>query len=1437
MKASPKIEKRLKQAGNFVDNNFYLQYLRYFDIIAQVHSVVETRHGTWMLRVWRATRFGPEKYRDLHQTRFFRVTQEYFNKYIVPPEPRIAKAIEYYGKEYMMEIEVYDEHRDILETVHSGDFVVVTNIHYARSTFGDSLKLHGGMAYNRGISKIPVNTEHEKFDIIKRRVERALEQIPDCDSFVEFVEQAQTASMQSASASTSANTIQPVIHYHHPSMFLFASPPKTVSPPPFASASLPPPPTLPLPPVVRLEPSLPSLPPVPVVRPPPPTTSRRWKNFAAAVSAGKKAFAQPCKKIIIGDLIAVDWFGKRDARKHHFLTGAQDEHCKNLDTKWGQKVYCSKTTAQILPQIMGFESERDVPPGIIHVLVEDIPHRFEDFTVYLIDANHVPGAVMYVFEGKAIPGGRVLVTGDFRADKKFMKLLEPEQKLNWLTEKKFATVYLDNQYLSLSMPFPDRETAFAELFKGVQEHRGKNIYIPIHRMGREEIIEELSRQMMEPVIAYKEKKSLVCTMSFFFEFGIHNGARTIRVVKRNQWDLVPGEEHLDFVIFDISMLSHMATVDPMLLKHKDKVIRVDYSDHCSRDELLKFLSLLTYQSVVPCSRPASQHEMELLVSCSQDDDATLTACEEKCVIEHEAEKEENGKASKKRKMEEDEEERRRRKVERQIERDRKEQERRAAAELAEMQRIVARTKELEARQPHRIVERAPDPEPEYDDYPSQYLMKEPLMASTLEGMLESTTPKGIMADEEEEVAGPSHLHLNLDLEMDLGLDLPATPSPLTPSFGHQRYHQRPRHFHQHHHQNQNHQPITSGHLEMDDVTMLVQRADEQHRNLHMRLNSPDEPALETLHLTPQQPRSSWTPINNGAPVFSPQYHQETFIEHVEREHQDTMMMFGEVREEVDMEVESDEEQQVQQHYEQPQQLQTFEQMEQTEPDQVLRPMEEFLEPEQGEPAREYMELVPEQVLEGPFGEYLMEPQPTEPVEPQKPVEECQKLPVEPVKEKESGKPEPEPEKMAEPEPKVPEEIQPLQLNGHVAEHMEEPEPEPEKEKEQLEKEPEQEVHQPKEVKEPQPVVEPEVHQTEKEKEPEPEPEPAKPQEIVRKIPEKEQPYRLPAPIVEPTPSPSPEQQAVRNNHVVKEAEEIQQDHIEEETEIHQVQEPEEPIQEQVEEPEKVEQIEPEPIVIYELYKAVELEHVEPLYIPDEPKEPEVPETRIQTYQEYMMVDECSEILEDSPLPATCYRKGSTEETATPKSTPRANGTERKRGGGRKKGRKNQKRPRRSTTEEEEEEEEVEEKETFRTFQKQKRVTPEKMAQIVEENLEQRLENHVEEMKEPEREPESEHEQEQLIDEVPEPEKVLEGSEEEEIIETEPELDDDEVIEKASTPPKSVRNEEVEEEEMEEEELNPDLDNWSEGPPRSLKEAIARLQHRSTAVSRQRQHAQ
>uniref|UniRef100_A0A8R1HG25 DRMBL domain-containing protein n=1 Tax=Caenorhabditis japonica TaxID=281687 RepID=A0A8R1HG25_CAEJA len=306
---------------------------------------------------------------------------------------------------------------------------------------------------------------------------------------------------------------------------------------------------------------------------------------------------------------------------------------------------------------------------------------------------------------------------------------------------------------------------------------------------------------------------------------------------------------MDFVIFDVSMLHHLTVSDSMIERHKDRVYRIPYSDHSSRDEILEFLKQFCFSSVVPTSKPITEKDLKIMIECTRESSATFAHSEGKLVIENEDEagvememaNQENGRKN------------------------------------DDVDKIVEKTKSMGVQRQTGPLDSTPLP-PNRDDL--DYTIREQhVLGSTLEAMLESAAPPGILTDDDG-TPGPSgvDLHpLNLELEMDLsemgiGLDLPTTPSPLLASSQYPR-HSRPRHLHQHLQLN-NH--LSS---EIDDA--IVQRAEEQHRNLHMRLNSPEEQQLETLHLSQERHSSSKNRWNQKTPekqfqngVFSPLYTQE-----------------------------------------------------------------------------------------------------------------------------------------------------------------------------------------------------------------------------------------------------------------------------------------------------------------------------------------------------------------------------------------------------------------------------------------------------------------------------------------------------------------------------------------------------------------------------------
>lgn len=90
-----------------------------------------------------------------------------------------------------------------------------------------------------------------------------------------------------------------------------------------------------------------------------------------------------------------------------------------LQNKWNSgTIYCSPITAHVLPILT--QRPRSKRAGIrshlIHALDLNVWHHMDGFSVMLLNANHIPGSVMFLFEGDRISGGRILFTGDFRAD-------------------------------------------------------------------------------------------------------------------------------------------------------------------------------------------------------------------------------------------------------------------------------------------------------------------------------------------------------------------------------------------------------------------------------------------------------------------------------------------------------------------------------------------------------------------------------------------------------------------------------------------------------------------------------------------------------------------------------------------------------------------------------------------------------------------------------------------------------------------------------------------------------------------------------------------------------------------------------------------------------------------------------------------------------------
>ncbi|KAK2167259.1 hypothetical protein LSH36_30g00032 [Paralvinella palmiformis] len=105
-------------------------------------------------------------------------------------------------------------------------------------------------------------------------------------------------------------------------------------------------------------------------------------------------------------------------------------------------------------------------------------------TVTVIDANHCPGSVMFLFEGYF---GTILYTGDFRYE-----ALSGSVPLDLLSSKMVDVLYLDNTYCDSRCVFPPRSQSKRDIIDLITQHPNHNVVIALRNLGKEQLLVDLA---------------------------------------------------------------------------------------------------------------------------------------------------------------------------------------------------------------------------------------------------------------------------------------------------------------------------------------------------------------------------------------------------------------------------------------------------------------------------------------------------------------------------------------------------------------------------------------------------------------------------------------------------------------------------------------------------------------------------------------------------------------------------------------------------------------------------------------------------------------------------------------------------------------------------------------------------------------------------------
>ena len=291
--------------------------------------------------------------------------------------------------------------------------------------------------------------------------------------------------------------------------------------------------------------------------------------------------------------IAVDFWRVRRCphSRIFFLSHMHADHTAGLTSSWNSyTIYCSVITKKLLTAKLHVKSELVVGLPLYEPVTINLDEvGRETMTVTLVDANHCPGSVMFIFEGYF---GRILYTGDFRFCDRLLKY-------SAIKGKHFDTLYLDNTYCHPKCFFPSRSTATSTVLEIIRNHPQHTVVIGLHSLGKETLLHDIAVACkcwigMDP--SRSETMELV-GMPQVFTCDVDN--TRIRVVsfqevnKRNI-DLWNSKEP---TIAILPTCLYVGGSNPY--ENVPNVFVVPYSDHSSFEELKAFVSDIRPRKIIP----------------------------------------------------------------------------------------------------------------------------------------------------------------------------------------------------------------------------------------------------------------------------------------------------------------------------------------------------------------------------------------------------------------------------------------------------------------------------------------------------------------------------------------------------------------------------------------------------------------------------------------------------------------------------------------------------------------------------------------------------------------------------------------------------------------------------------------------------------------------
>ncbi|KAI4352147.1 hypothetical protein L6164_006427 [Bauhinia variegata] len=326
----------------------------------------------------------------------------------------------------------------------------------------------------------------------------------------------------------------------------------------------------------------------------------------------------PQSKLIPKTRFVVDAFRHAgDFSVSYFLSHFHSDHYTGLNPSWAKGiVFCSQTTSRLLVKVL------KIPSQFVFPLPLCKPIEIDGCEVALVDANHCPGAVQFLFKIPVVDGKfeRYVHTGDFR----FSKWMTAEPLLGAFVGA--DAVFLDTTYCHPKFVFPSQKESVDYIIDIVERVEGEYddslrdvlFLVATYVIGKEKILLELANRFKRKVHVDARKMEVLRALGYG-ESGTFTGDDSETNIHVVGWNVLgetwpyfrPNFVRMEEIMVERGYTRVVGFVptgwtyevkrNRFSVRSKDsfQIHLVPYSEHSNYDELRYYVKFLKPKQVVP----------------------------------------------------------------------------------------------------------------------------------------------------------------------------------------------------------------------------------------------------------------------------------------------------------------------------------------------------------------------------------------------------------------------------------------------------------------------------------------------------------------------------------------------------------------------------------------------------------------------------------------------------------------------------------------------------------------------------------------------------------------------------------------------------------------------------------------------------------------------